>query len=389
MKKILFAFAGALLCCGTMAAGRYAKQLSAHKIDTVYAVKATLNYPRQVGKNSHRDVHGMGNTVNIWVVRTDRGAQGIGMGPGGGRDDAVRRLAALKGKAVGEIFSVEDGVSDGTAKGLDMALYDLTGVITGKRVCELWGKPAEKRVKIYSGMIYMDDLEKPTAREGIAAVMENCKWDYDYGYRQFKLKIGRSYKWMPHDEGLQRDIEITRLIARNFPDVDILVDMNDGYTFDDLTAYLTALEGIPVWWIEEPFQESTSGFARLRAWLDANGRSQTLLADGEVRPDIDSLLAMGRAGALEVVLPDIMDYGFAKWVKLMPRLKEAGLSASPHNWGNLLKTFYTAHLALAFGGVCTIEGVTCTSDQLDFGGTYIKDGYFIPSSRPGFGITLK
>lgn len=37
------------------------------------------------------------------------------------------------------------------------------------------------------------------------------------GYRSFKLKIGRGGKWMPFEEGLKRDIEVTRMVREFFP----------------------------------------------------------------------------------------------------------------------------------------------------------------------------
>ena len=44
----------------------------------------------------------------------------------------------------------------------------------------------------YSGMIYFDDLtpfyNKPA---GVDIILKECQFDYDLGYRQFKLKIGR------------------------------------------------------------------------------------------------------------------------------------------------------------------------------------------------------
>src|SRR5690606_14930576 len=107
-----------------------------------------------------------------------------------------------------------------------------------KPVYELIGSKKPITSKIYSGMIYMDDLEPKENPAGIDKVMENCQFDYGYGYRQFKLKIGRGNMWMPKEKGLARDIEVTKMVAKNFPDCEILVDANDGYTIEDTIAYV-------------------------------------------------------------------------------------------------------------------------------------------------------
>lgn len=65
-----------------------------------------------------------------------------------------------------------------------------------------------------------------------------------------------------------------------------------------------------------------------------------------------------------------------------------GLLASPHAWGSAIKTNYIAHLSGAFGNTATIEGVTCTSDDVDLTDYELNKGRLIPSSKPGFGMEL-
>ena len=68
-----------------------------------------------------------------------------------------------------------------------------------------------------TGMIYFDDLDPIDNPAGIDKVLENCRWDYGYGYRQFKVKIGRGNKWMPAKAGLERDIDVVNAIHKAFP----------------------------------------------------------------------------------------------------------------------------------------------------------------------------
>jgi L-alanine-DL-glutamate epimerase-like enolase superfamily enzyme len=217
--------------------------------------------------------------------------------------------------------------------------------------------------------------------------MEECEYDYSVGYRQFKLKIGRGNKWMPPQEGMKRDIEVTKLVNENFDDCDILVDANNGYTLEDTITYLEGIGDIDLFWFEEPFHENRDDYLALRKWLLDHGK-QVFLADAEANPDQELLRELYKERILDVHLTDIVGHGFTAWRQLMPELIEMGISASPHAWGSLFKTYYNAHLAGAWGNTPTIEGVTCESDDVDFGDYELADGKLTPSSAPGFGMEL-
>ncbi|MFN8347965.1 MAG: enolase C-terminal domain-like protein [Spirosomataceae bacterium] len=365
-----------------------ADELSNHKIADISYTQVQLKWPRFVGKNARRDIHGYGPKVSVCVLTTDQGAKGWGMN--GRRTDEA--IAYLKGKRVSEVFQPAVGVTDAKALPFDVPLHDLAGVILHKPVYELLGKKKPILTKCYSGMIYFDELEPKegpvkTLVKGMDNIVENCANDYKLGYRQFKLKIGRGNIWMPKDEGLQRDIEVTKLVHKTFPDCEILVDANDGYTVDTTIAYLKGIGDIPLFWIEEPFAETVADYQKLKDWIKAN-QVKTLLADGEANPNQQLLRELEEKKLIDVHLTDLMGYGFTPWRQLMPELKKMGIWASPHAFGEMFKSYYTAHLTGALGNTVTIEGVPCTSEEVDFSSYAIKDGKLIPPSLPGFGIKL-
>jgi len=364
-------------------------RLGSHRLVAIENRQISLRWPRQAGKNSKRDVHGYGPRANVVILRTDQGATGWGEVSGGlPALEAIR--AQVLGRSVAELIAPERGLRVPEWKPLDFALHDLAGVILGEPVWRLLGGGVEPRLfPCYSGMIYFDDLEPTVAPGGIDAVLKNCAWDRAHGYRQLKVKIGRGGKWMPGGAGLDRDIEIVRAIAREFPDCRLLVDANDAYTVGDATAFLRGIEGIPLVWFEEPFVETVEDWTRLHAWMRAHGWTETLLADGEQHNDFAVLEELERRRILQVRLNDISGYGFTRWRELMPRLEAGGVLASPHCWGSALKTAYTAHLAAALGNVPTIEGVTTATEDVDFGDNRLRDGIYQVSSRPGFGLTLR
>lgn len=365
---------------------RWKEELARHRLADVETHSVQMQWPRLVGKNSRLDVHGRGPRTNVCVVKTDRDASGWGTFRGN-PNTARTLLEKVKGKAITELFDPAVGVTSDDVLPLDFALHDLAGIILGVPVYRMLGGEGTKATPCYSGMIYFDDLEPPDKPAGIDRVIENCHADYKLGYRQLKVKIGRGNRWMEMGAGLRRDIEVTRAIAKALPMIEILVDGNDGFTPDSMLAYLKGIGDIELFWIEEPFRESVEGYAKLRKWLDAN-RRKTYLADGEANPDWKVLNELGERRLLDVQLVDIVGYGFTPWRKLMPELKRQKILASPHAWGTQLKTYYTAHLAAGLGNVVTVEGVTCTSPDVDFGTYHLKDGKLVVSEAPGFGMKL-
>ena len=362
-------------------------ELSRHKLKAMIITPVQLRYPRLVGKNSRLDVHGTGPTVTICTFTTDQGAEGMGL-LRGNRQNAETLFDAIRDKPVSELFSPSEGVLNEQYYAFDFVLHDLGGIILNKPVYAMLGAEKPVVVPCYSGMIYFDEMEPADNPSGLGKVLENCQWDYDYGYRQLKVKIGRGGRWMSKEEGLKTDIAVTRMVYDHFPDVNILVDGNDAFTIDYFISYLEGIEDVPLFWIEEPFRETREDYAGLKKWLIDHGRRYTLLADGEANPDLPLALELNRDQLLDVYIDDISGYGFTRWRKLAPRLKEVGMMMSPHAWGDTLKSFYCTHLTGAFGNTPTIEGVTCFSDEIDFSGYRLNRGRITPPAEPGFGMKL-
>lgn len=360
--------------------------LARHRVNIIDVETVQMRWPRLVGKNARLDVHGRGPRETVCRIVTDRGGQGWGQFLA--RPHEVQGLLnKFRGASLTELFDPAVGILRPDVRPLDFALHDLAGVILGVPVYELLGHQGPDANLCYSGMIYFDDLESSPEPVGIDRVLRNCWYDLEYGYRQLKVKIGRGNKWMEKQAGLKRDIEVTQKIAAVFPGVDILVDGNDGFTSDSFIQYMEGIGDIDLFWIEEPFLETHQDYTKLRSWLKQHGK-KTLLADGEYNPDESLLIELFKADLLDVALQDICGYGFTAWRRYMPVLKELGITSSPHAWGSRLKTNYTAHLATGLGNVVTIEGVTCTSEDVDFGDTVMKAGKLATSPAPGFGMTL-
>ena len=359
------------------------KALSEHSIKEIKTLRIKSRYTRTIGRNSRIKQHGDGPNSQVRVIITDLGA--VGWGLSSAPDE---KMPDLVGKPIADLFDPAAGVIADEAMPLDYALHDLTGVILDQPVHEMLGGKGEMAVPCYDGAIYMDDLTPEEAPRGVDIIIQNCQNDYDMGYRDFKLKIGRGYQWMSPEEGSQRDIDVTRAVRENFPDCRILVDANDAYTCDGMIRYMDAVADCDIFWIEEPFREDREDLLKLKEFL-AKRSPNTLVVDGESRPDIDFLLEMAREKLLDALQMDISGLGFTRWRQVMPRLIEAGVQAAPHAWGDPLKVHYSAQLAAGLGNVLMVEGIPSTTYGADMGLYRLEEGILhVPEAAPGFGMTL-
>lgn len=359
-----------------------------HVIDKVTFHRFRQRYPRLHGKNARLGYHGFGGEVTVAKIRTDQGAAGFGeiCAP----LEAAREAAeTIKGQPVGAIFDCGTGILSPGLKALDIALHDLAGQITMLPVYKMISPAAENQARVYDGAIYMNDLIPEGTPRGVDRVVGDCVHDAKLGHRTLKIKIGRSGMWMPHDEGLARDIEVVKRVHEALPGAILMVDANDQYTVKDAIAFLDGIGSVPLYWFEEPFREEEANNAALKAYLTQN-RPQTMIADGESWTDIPLLYHLAEKGLVNVWQPDVCGYGFTAWRALMPALAARGFLASPHAWGNVVKTHYCAHLAAAYPHhIPYIEAVLGESEGVDMGGYTLHEGILTIPERPGFGMALE
>jgi len=379
----------------------YDELLSGHTIVKAELLHTRQIYPRMLGKNATRGAHGFGGTQELARITTDQGAQGFGLLS---RPSSIGRklhqeffteglddndTTGLIGKNLAEIFSADTGILSEEYRTFDLPLHDLAGNILGIPVAKMINPDASEYAPAYDGAIYFTDLIPDEAPRGIEKVLEDCAYDLALGHNGLKIKIGRSFRWMEHDEGLKRDIEVVNRIHKAFPDAVLLVDANDGYTVQDTIDFLEGINNVPLFWIEEPFREEEQNLRRLKDYLKVR-RPKTLLADGESMTDMELLKDLAEKGLLDVWQPDLCYLGLTEWRRLMKEFVPKGYLAAPHAWDCVMKTCYCAHLAAAYPDhVPYIETVIGYMEGIDLSGYQLKNGVFRIPDAPGFGMKLE
>lgn len=369
-------------------------ELKHHKITDIRSMRVRNRHPRLFGKNSMRVEHAYGEEFIIKYLRTDQGATGWGIYSTGRpplfQINVERILDAdrlLLGKSVAEVFDPTAGVTLPQAERFEFALHDLAGNILQMPVHRMLGDDGNNPAPCYDGGILLDDLSPDGSPGGMKRILEECAYDYALGYRGFKLKIGRGYRWMEPEAGLKRDIAVTRMVREHYPRCRIMVDANDAYTPQSIQSYIEGVSDCDLYWIEEPFREDREGLMALRECL-AKYSPNTMIADGESNPDVEQLLSLHSEGLLDVLQMDIEYYGLTAWRRLLPTVRERQIRISPHNWGFKVKTHYSAALAAATPLVDEIEGVIDETEGVDFSAYGLLEGKLTVPDLPGFGMRL-
>ncbi|MEU4192342.1 enolase C-terminal domain-like protein [Kribbella sp. NPDC026611] len=337
--------------------------LAQHVISSVTTTKLGYRYLRAIGHNSFLGDHGSGGEVTAYVVETGRGATGWGLA----LSDADP--GPLIGRNLADLIDPDRGVIEPAAEFLDYPLHDLAARILDVPVYAMLGAHGSPRVRCYSGGIYFDELDQ---------IRRDLEQDHEFGFRDFKVKIGRGHRWMPTAAGLAQDIEVTRMVRDLYPSAGLLVDGNDGFTLNGLLEYVDAVADCDLYWIEEPFAERRPDLQALHEHL-ATLQHRPKVADGEYEPNVEHVLRLAGEGLIDVALMDVIGHGLTAWRRTMPRL---AAEASPHAWGVPLKTLYAAHLAAGLGNIPIVEGVPGP------GAYTLEDGYIVLTDHPGFGLTL-
>jgi len=283
-------------------------------------------------------------STSVVEVRTNQGVTGWGDGMWG--DNLLRdhpELVIGRSPFDAEAIFEEMGAHSRNARtpgGLDAAIWDIAGKVTGKPVHELLGRQYRDRIMPYASVGYRKN-SWPDLVRGFAE--EERHYAHDLGFRALKAKTGY---------GPELDIEIVAAIREAIgPKVKRGIDSGAPGIYDDGTALGLGrqLERYNLEFWEEPiYQHDVDGYARLRNLL------RIPLASGEgVAIDwlIDNYI---NKKLVDIVQPDINRAGFSGARKINYAAWLNRVRVIPHTW---------AHTPLRI--VATMHWVACVPVEFE------------------------
>lgn len=270
------------------------------------------------------------------------------------------------------------GAVEHAISGIDIALWDLMGKITGQSVSRLLGGRYRDRIRPYASILF--DEPGPLAEE--------LRRVTSLGFKAIKMG------WRPFG---RRDRGTDALLVKTAretvgPDVDLLVDAGGSEEFwphDFHWAKETAkmLGDFGVGWFEEPLApDDIEGFIELRKV------SPVPIAGGEVLTRRQSFLPWLERGALDIVQPDVTKCGgLSEGRRIAWSADDHGILMVPHGWNTAVGVAADLQLVAALPVARYVEYLTpCPYIEDILAEPFVidADGYLQIPDSPGLGITL-
>lgn len=351
------------------------------RIVKIEKVTLKIPRPRDIGFNSKVAAHRVRIIDPVLRIHTEGGTVGVGWSnidrPG---------AEALLGRRVSDLFSLPDGALDG-GRSVDLPLWDLAAKIEGKPLYELLGARGSRTVELYDGSIYIDDLEAGD-EEAVEIFRGEVQCGKEYGYRNFKIKIGRGAQWMLVMEGLERDILVIRTVREAAgADAKIMVDANNGMTLNIAKEILERCAGMDLYWFEEPFAEDRPFNEAFKGFIRENGYS-TLVADGKSSPPPD-FFDMVQKGHIDVVQHDFRAKGLTWWKATAAMIEPWGARCAPHCWRSIIERYAHAHFAASIPNFALLEAAPGDLSGVVLDAWEMKEGKLRVPDTPGTGFDLE
>jgi L-alanine-DL-glutamate epimerase-like enolase superfamily enzyme len=327
------------------------------------------------------------------AVHTDEGVTGIGSVF---TNDALVRssLAVLEPLYKGENALEPERVSEKlhqntfwlgrggaithTISGIDIALWDLLGKVTGQPVGRLLGGRYRERVQPYASVL----MREPSELHDYLLELKS------QGFRAFKIG------WGPFGRKNSATDEAIVKAAREAigPEARLMVDAGgsdafwpNGYKWALNTAKMLA--DYDVHWFEEALHpDALEDYVRLRE------HSPVPISGGEVLTRRQSFLPWIQSRAFDIIQPDVTKVGgISEERRIAFIAQEFGIRFIPHGWNTAVGLAADLHLASAFPGTDMVEYLTGSPfiDDITIGGWKMDaDGMLAIPDAPGLGLQL-
>jgi L-alanine-DL-glutamate epimerase-like enolase superfamily enzyme len=266
-----------------------------------------------------------------------------------------------------------------TISGIDIALWDILGKMTGQPVGRLLGGRYRERVRPYASTL----MRTPDIMgESLLPIKEQ-------GFRAFKIG------WGPFGRGTAATDEAIVKAARDAigPESLLMVDAGASDAFwpgDAKWASRTAsmLAAYDVHWFEEPLTPDSLG-----AYVELRRSASIPIAGGEVLTRRQQFQPWIEAGAFDIVQPDVTKCGgLSEQRRIAWMAEQHGVRFIPHGWNTAVGLASDLQIASAFSSTCLVEYLTGSAfiDELVTESWRLDDEGMLPiPDTPGLGISVQ
>lgn len=277
-----------------------------------------------------------------------------------GRDPAEQRLLMEGLRRTLHMYGGQ-GLLSFALSGVDIALWDIAGKVAGVPLWRLFAEAGRERVPAYASLLRYQD---PAV---VSRLTEQALGD---GYRRIKL----------HETGVA---EVTAARRAAGPAVQLMLDVNCAWSFEEARAIAGPLAEHDLHWLEEPTwpPEDLAALARLHATIPIPIAAGENLSPAEV----ERLLA---ADAVDYVQPSVTKLGGVSELRRATALASArAVATAPHSPYFGPGLLATLHVIAAEPAIESVEIFFVRLDQDLFGGRLAPTGGEVAVPQgPGLGL---
>ncbi len=269
--------------------------------------------------------------------------------------------------------------------GIDTAIWDLYGRITGKPVCELLGGEV-KPVRIYGS-----SMSRSISAENEVERMIRLR--DEKGITAFKFRIGSEASrnvdaWENRSEEMITTVGTALALSCN-----LLADANSCYTPDRAIHYGRMLEEHGVDQFEEPCPYWETDWIR-----EVTGTLDMDVSGGEQDNDIAHWRQMINSHTFDIIQPDPLYLGgITRTWRTALMSNQAGIPCIPHSANHGMVTLFTLHLMRAIPNpgkylefsIESEDGINREARAMYAPALEIEDGSLHLPAEPGWGVTIR
>jgi L-alanine-DL-glutamate epimerase-like enolase superfamily enzyme len=247
--------------------------------------------------------------------------------------------------------------------GLDIALWDIAGKVTGQPLAKMLGGQITERVPVYASLLRYGEP---------ALVARNAARALERGYRRIKL----------HEIAVREVAAARDAIG---PDIPLMVDTNCPWTAQDALAMAQAFAPYHLLWLEEPVwpPDDYVALARARA-------AGVPIAAGENAGTWVEFIALMDVANVDFVQPSVTKIGgITEMARIIGLAGDRGAALAPHSPYFGPGLIATIHICATLGWPTFVERFYCDLEASPFGDQVnAANGFMSVPSAPGLGLQV-
>ena len=216
--------------------------------------------------------------------------------------------------------------------GVDIALWDIAGKVSGLPLYQLIGGAHRNRIDVYGyGMM----LRPESADSLVSRFTDEAAAIKEMGFKATKMKVGL---------GPKDDVRLIEAVRQGVgEDYRFMVDANHAYTTHDAFYVGRAMEDFNPYWFEEPVApEDLEGYRELRNGLNVN------ISGGEAEFNRWGWRALLESRGLDIAQPEVCALGgISEYLRVLALCHAHFTPVVNHVWGSAVAVATNMHLLAA------------------------------------------